>query len=166
MSVLAISFRGYRLTADVLAIPGTSCIVMCILPCIIQFNSINFVLRQKPNSFTTIIDKTLFVALWLLLSHTKSYKCSIRTYPFTLSEEILHRQDALWWSPDGNLLLYGHFNDTEVGKYGMTMYGPLKNKYVENRRLPYPKVSLYSYYVIPCLSIARLMHSGIWVGGY
>ncbi|XP_052228345.1 dipeptidyl peptidase 4-like [Dreissena polymorpha] len=54
-------------------------------------------------------------------------------------EEILQSSRALWWNADGTLLVYGHFDDRDVTRYTMTLYGPAKNKYVENRRLPYPK---------------------------
>ncbi|WAR22415.1 DPP10-like protein [Mya arenaria] len=54
-------------------------------------------------------------------------------------EEILLTRHAVWWSADGGHLVYGHFDDRGVSRYDMTMYGPLRNKYVENRRMPYPK---------------------------
>lgn len=54
-------------------------------------------------------------------------------------EEVLLTDNAIWWSPDGSGIVYARFDDTYVQKYDMTIYGPLKNKYVENRRLPYPR---------------------------
>lgn len=57
-----------------------------------------------------------------------------------VTEEILHSNRALWWNADGSLLVYGRFDDRDVTRYSMTLYGSADKKYVENRRLPYPKV--------------------------
>lgn len=54
-------------------------------------------------------------------------------------EEVLMSDNAIWWSPDGSGIIYASFDDTEVRKYDMTIYGPLKRQYVENKRLPYPR---------------------------
>lgn len=57
-----------------------------------------------------------------------------------LLEEILHSGSAIWWNPDGSGVVYASFDDRDVQRYDLTIYGPLKNKYVENQRLPYPRV--------------------------
>ena len=36
---------------------------------------------------------------------------------WVFEEEVFEDNYALWWSPDGNKLVWGHFNDTEVGSY-------------------------------------------------
>lgn len=61
-------------------------------------------------------------------------------------EEILHTNHAIWMSDDGNLMLYGSFNDSMVHEqhfawYGTTSNGGNANAYLypEIRSLRYPK---------------------------
>lgn len=63
-------------------------------------------------------------------------------------EEILQSSSAIWWKPDGSGIVYASFDDRDVQRYDMTIYGPLKNKYVENRRLPYPRPDTYNPTVV------------------
>ena len=64
------------------------------------------------------------------------------SYPIVfISEEILQSDNAIWFAPDGNHLLYARFDDTHVQTYEMTLYGDMADKYVFNRHLKYPKVS-------------------------
>ena len=48
--------------------------------------------------------------------------------------------NAIWWSPDGTYMLYATFDETEVYRFDMAIYGEMTDYYVENRRIPYPKV--------------------------
>ena len=59
---------------------------------------------------------------------------------FLFAEEILSSDNALWWSPNGTRVLYGHFDETEVYRYDLAFYGDMSESYVDNRRIPYPKV--------------------------
>ncbi|XP_052812191.1 dipeptidyl peptidase 4-like isoform X2 [Mya arenaria] len=54
-------------------------------------------------------------------------------------EEVLSIDNAIWWSPDGGHFLYASFNDSQIGLYDLTYYGPLTQQYVTNKRLLYPK---------------------------
>ncbi|XP_060593253.1 inactive dipeptidyl peptidase 10-like isoform X2 [Ruditapes philippinarum] len=54
-------------------------------------------------------------------------------------EEILLSDHAIWWNPDASGIVYASIDNRHVQTYDMTIYGPLKNRYVENRRLPYPR---------------------------
>ena len=58
----------------------------------------------------------------------------------SISEEILHSDNAIWMSPDDKYIVYASISDIEVFRYDMTLYG--NSKYVENKRLAYPKVIL------------------------
>lgn len=57
--------------------------------------------------------------------------------------EILKTDHTLWFSPDGQYLLYVTFNDTKVGEYRYPWYDSRnpKIKYPEIRSIKYPKVS-------------------------
>ncbi|KAL4231266.1 hypothetical protein ACF0H5_008846 [Mactra antiquata] len=54
-------------------------------------------------------------------------------------EEILHTQNAIWMNPDGTGLVYATFNDTDVMKYDIPIYGMTKSKYIENKSMAYPR---------------------------
>ncbi|XP_053385534.1 dipeptidyl peptidase 4-like isoform X2 [Mercenaria mercenaria] len=58
---------------------------------------------------------------------------------WVFEEEILYKDNAIWWSPDGHYFVYASFNDSQVGLFDLTYYGDLKNQYVENKKLLYPK---------------------------
>ena len=72
----------------------------------------------------------------------KNYAVLILCFIF-FSEEILMTNNALWWSPTGKHFLYAVFNDTAVRRYDLTYYGEPSNQYLDNKRLSYPKVSLF-----------------------
>ena len=42
---------------------------------------------------------------------------------WVFEEEVFEDNYALWWSPDGNKLVWGHFNDTEVDLMPLEIYG-------------------------------------------
>ncbi|KAK3607739.1 hypothetical protein CHS0354_040649 [Potamilus streckersoni] len=54
-------------------------------------------------------------------------------------EEVLSSDNAVWWSPDGNSILYAMFNDTSVMKFEYVIYGDTHDPYVQSRRIAYPK---------------------------
>ncbi|XP_067000020.2 inactive dipeptidyl peptidase 10 [Anabrus simplex] len=56
-------------------------------------------------------------------------------------EEILHSPSAMWFSPDGKILLFASFNDSLVGELRYPWYGSLQQrlKYPQMRSLRYPK---------------------------
>ena len=64
---------------------------------------------------------------------------------WVFEEEVFEDNYALWWSPDGNKLVWGHFNDTEVGSYVMPEYGSWKQiePYPDYIPVRYPKVRRY-----------------------
>ena len=61
---------------------------------------------------------------------------------WVFEEEVIEDNHALWWSPDGNKLIWGHFNDTEVGSYLLPDYGGWKQieSYPDYFPVRYPKV--------------------------
>ena len=59
---------------------------------------------------------------------------------FSVSEEILGTNYALWWSSDGNKILYGSFDDTQVRDFRFPFYGSRFNQYTDIISIPYPKV--------------------------
>lgn len=52
-------------------------------------------------------------------------------------EEVLASSDAMWWSPDGNKLAVGFFNDSNVHSYKYLIYGG--KQYPTEIDLKYPK---------------------------
>ncbi|XP_055903478.1 venom dipeptidyl peptidase 4 [Eupeodes corollae] len=57
-------------------------------------------------------------------------------------EEVLSSASAMWWSPDGNILAIGFFNDTEVETFKYTIYGESNDpeyQYPKEIELKYPK---------------------------
>ncbi|ALC39730.1 CG11034 [Drosophila busckii] len=57
-------------------------------------------------------------------------------------EEVLSSGHALWWSPDGNKLAVGFFNDTKVETFRYTLYGDTSDNYAQyphEEQLKYPK---------------------------
>ncbi len=69
-----------------------------------------------------------------------------RTQPVILNlwitEEIISSNSALWWSPDSTKLLFGAFDDNDVGIYSFTKYGDKENQYDTIVSIPYPKVGV------------------------
>ena len=92
---------------------------------------------------------------------------SVRTLESQLSptlvpEEILKDEDALWFSPNGLMLAYASFNDTDVGKLYYTEYvESTSSQYPSLQSLPYPKVSQ----ILPCVAgnmsntTTRILHN-------
>ena len=72
--------------------------------------------------------------------HAKSLYQVCTYSAFHFSEEILHSDNSIWQSPDGRFIVYASISDIEVHRYDMTLYG--NSKYVENKRLAYPKVRI------------------------
>ena len=64
---------------------------------------------------------------------------------WVFEEEIFEDNFALWWSPDGNKLVFGHFNDTDVDYYVLPEYGGWKEieQYPAYQQVRYPKVRKY-----------------------
>ena len=56
------------------------------------------------------------------------------------TEEVLATNYALWWSPDGQQLLYLSLNDTLVTEFMFPIYGLSTNRYTEIDAIAYPKV--------------------------
>ncbi|XP_017888921.1 inactive dipeptidyl peptidase 10 isoform X3 [Ceratina calcarata] len=55
-------------------------------------------------------------------------------------EEILHRAEAIWMSPDGHMMLYASFNDSLVEEMHISWFGEgQKALYPDIRSLRYPK---------------------------
>ena len=40
----------------------------------------------------------------------------------------------------GHYFAFASFNDSQIGLFDLTYYGDLRNQYVENKKLLYPKV--------------------------
>lgn len=76
---------------------------------------------------------------------TISFSSTMQIYCFNhiFTEEVLSQDNAIWWAPDGNHFLFASFNDSLIGLYDLTYYGDMKNQYVENKRLLYPKVNKF-----------------------
>lgn len=88
-------------------------------------------------------------------------RATIDQYPMfcLFSEEILQSDNAMWFSPDSEHLLFASFDDTDVSTYFMSMYEEMDNKYVLNRPLAYPKV-VYGFLSVVLL---LLLFTGIKV---
>lgn len=59
-------------------------------------------------------------------------------------EEVLSAGSAIWWSPDGNKITIGFFDDTKVETFKYFLYGESENpsyQYPEEVDLKYPKPS-------------------------
>lgn len=57
-------------------------------------------------------------------------------------EEVLSAGSAIWWSPDGNKITIGFFNDTKVETFKYFLYGQAEDnafQYPEEVDLKYPK---------------------------
>lgn len=56
--------------------------------------------------------------------------------------EVLKTDHALWYSPDGQYLMYATFNDTKVGEYKYQWFnsGNPQAAYPDIRGIKYPKV--------------------------
>ncbi|KAK3607751.1 hypothetical protein CHS0354_040656 [Potamilus streckersoni] len=72
-------------------------------------------------------------------------------------EEVLSSDNAVWWSPDGNSIVYAMFNDTSVRKFEYILYGEAQDQYVQSRRIAYPKVQYIS--AIQKDSISKVGHA-------
>ena len=77
----------------------------------------------------------------MTLNHNQpSYLLSIVDFIwYFITEEILSTDHALWWSPDGQYILYAVFNDSNVRKFSFPYYGDMRNQYGEERKIAYPK---------------------------
>ncbi|XP_073987647.1 inactive dipeptidyl peptidase 10-like isoform X2 [Rhodnius prolixus] len=53
-------------------------------------------------------------------------------------EEIFKSDEAFWFSPDSNYILYATFNDTDVGKISLTKFSSKEN-YPKMQTVSYPK---------------------------
>lgn len=62
---------------------------------------------------------------------------------WVFEEEVFEDNKAMWWGPDGNTLVFGSFNDTEVGNVLLKAYGDWKDieQYPIIEEVPYPKVN-------------------------
>lgn len=58
-------------------------------------------------------------------------------------EEILSKNNAVWWSPDGLKLCYASFDDTAVDEVQYLLYDDISNASITT--LKYPKVGIYVY---------------------
>ncbi|XP_052674491.1 dipeptidyl peptidase 4-like isoform X7 [Crassostrea angulata] len=54
-------------------------------------------------------------------------------------EEIISSDNALWWSPEGDKVLYAVFNDSRVRRYYYPYYGQESDAYGTDKRIYYPK---------------------------
>ncbi|XP_066432034.1 dipeptidyl peptidase 4-like isoform X2 [Eleutherodactylus coqui] len=54
-------------------------------------------------------------------------------------EEMFSTNNAIWWSPNGQMLSYAVFNDTEVPIIEYTFYGDESEQYPQTIHIPYPK---------------------------
>ncbi|XP_056013194.1 dipeptidyl peptidase 4-like isoform X2 [Ostrea edulis] len=54
-------------------------------------------------------------------------------------EEIISSDNAIWWSPNGDRILYAVFNDSSVRPYYYPYYGDMENAYGTNMKIFYPK---------------------------
>ena len=53
-------------------------------------------------------------------------------------EDILHTDEAIWWSPDSRFLLFAVFNDTQVPQFSVPFYDT-EDIYSCQRQVHYPK---------------------------
>ncbi|XP_061163916.1 dipeptidyl peptidase 4-like isoform X3 [Saccostrea echinata] len=54
-------------------------------------------------------------------------------------EEIISSDNAIWWSPSGDKILYAVFNDSVVRPYYYPYYGSMEDAYGTNMKIYYPK---------------------------
>jgi len=75
---------------------------------------------------------------------------------WVFEEEIFEDNYALWWSPDGQKLVWGHFNDSNVEFYVLPEYGNWKEleQYPAYQQVRYPKVRGTNYLTL---------HSTRWI---
>lgn len=64
-----------------------------------------------------------------------------------VSEEIFKSDEAFWFSPDSNYILYATFNDTDVGKISLTKFSSKEN-YPKMQTVSYPKVSENKRFIV------------------
>ena len=60
-----------------------------------------------------------------------------------MTEEVLGSGSALWFSPDGKVLAYASFDDTDVSTESFVEYGnpgDLNDQYSHTHNIKYPKV--------------------------
>lgn len=61
-------------------------------------------------------------------------------------EEILATGTAIWWSPEGAMLAFAQFDDTQVELQEYPWYGATtidnSSQYLDRVRIKYPKVSI------------------------
>ncbi len=67
---------------------------------------------------------------------------------WVFEEEVLEGDSAIWWSPDGLKLVWGHFDDTEVVPMLLPEYGDYRKliQYPDFMQIRYPKVRKYNIY--------------------
>lgn len=84
-------------------------------------------IREYVSSRTQTCDHLQIVSAWFSL----------------VTEEILKSPNALWFSPDAQLLVYACFNDSLVGELKYPWYGRIQERlrYPQIRMLRYPKVN-------------------------
>lgn len=76
---------------------------------------------------------------WTTPSENLYFFCFL--WNFWFIEEILHTNEALWWSDSGNYLAVAAFDETNVSTYEILKFGDdyeLKNR---NRKMKYSMVS-------------------------
>ena len=56
-------------------------------------------------------------------------------------EEVFSSDHTLWWSPDSQKILFGSFDDSDVGTYSFPKYGDPDQLYDTIETIRYPKVS-------------------------
>ena len=69
---------------------------------------------------------------------------SIHREPCVFSEEVISKDNTIWFSEDGNMMAYASFNDTKVDIMPLQLYGEagkLEYQYPITIPLRYPKVS-------------------------
>lgn len=72
-------------------------------------------------------------------------------------EEVLSTDYALWWSPDGEQIVYLTFNDTNVESFQFPFYGPLRDAYTVIHSIAYPKVHTYTMILLTMHSLAYIV---------
>jgi hypothetical protein len=69
-------------------------------------------------------------------------------YVYTIPEEVLSSNQALWMSDDGHLMLYATFNDTLVEEQRFPWFA------VQDEGKLYPEIRSLRYPKVKCLSLS------------
>jgi len=66
---------------------------------------------------------------------------------WAFEEEVIEGDSAIWWSPDGLKIVWGHFDDTDVFPMLLPEYGDYRKlfQYPNFMQVRYPKVSIKSF---------------------